>query len=363
MFTQTRSTLRRAANALASPLPVDAYLSMIDPLWSSSSLKGRVVSVAPETSRATTIVLHPGRGFGQYEAGQWVTIGVEIAGVRHRRCYSLTSDPKNSGGLISFTVSAIQDGLVSNHLVYSTQPGDYLTLEQPAGDFHLPADRNTPMLFITGGSGITPAMGMIRTLIGAGECHDVVLMHHAPSADETIFADELAELAARTPGLTVNVAHTGAGAPPPELALTSERLDRECPDWGTRTTWACGPAPMLNDAETAFESVDATDLLNIERFVPKVRTDLGEAGEGGKVTFTSSGTETVLNGATTLLDGAEQAGLTPASGCRMGICHTCIAPLESGCVRDVRTGELISEPGTQVQICVSVAAGDVDIAQ
>lgn len=117
--------------------------------------------------------------------------------------------------MISFTVSAIQDGLVSNHLVYSTQPGDYLTLEQPAGDFHLPTDRNTPMLFITGGSGITPAMGMIRTLIGAGECHDVVLMHHAPSADETIFADELAELAARTPGLTVNVAHTGAGAPPP----------------------------------------------------------------------------------------------------------------------------------------------------
>lgn len=57
-------------------------------------MKGRVVSVAPETSRATTIVLHPGRGFGQYEAGQWVTIGVEIAGVRHRRCYSLTSDPK-----------------------------------------------------------------------------------------------------------------------------------------------------------------------------------------------------------------------------------------------------------------------------
>lgn len=104
---------------------------------------------------------------------------------------------------------------MSNHLVYSTQPGDYLTLEQPAGDFHLPTDRNTPMLFITGGSGITPAMGMIRTLIGAGECHDVVLMHHAPSADETIFADELAELAARTPGLTVNVAHTGAGAPPP----------------------------------------------------------------------------------------------------------------------------------------------------
>ena len=46
----------------------------------------------------------------------------------------------------------------------------------------------------------------------------------------------------------------------------------------------------------------------------------------------------------------------------MGICHTCVVPLESGCVRDVRTGELTSDPGTHVQVCVSVAAGDVEIA-
>lgn len=133
----------------------------------------------PETHRSATITIHPGRGFGRYEAGQWVTVGVEIDGVRHRRCYSLTSNPERSEGLISITVSAMPEGLVSNHLVYGTEPGDYLTLEQPSGDFHLPADRTNPMLFITGGSGITPAMGMIRTLVGAEECHDVVLLHHA----------------------------------------------------------------------------------------------------------------------------------------------------------------------------------------
>ncbi|MCB1027993.1 MAG: ferredoxin reductase [Microthrixaceae bacterium] len=364
MFTQTRATLRRAAQALTSPLPVDAYLAMIDPLWSSTSPKGRVVTVTPETARSATIVIHPGAGFGTYEAGQWVTVGVEIDGVRHRRCYSLTSDPEHSGGLISITVSAIPDGLVSNHLVYSTEPGEYLTLEPAAGDFHLPTDRTVPMLFITGGSGITPAMGMIRTLVGAGECHDVVLMHHAPSRAETIFADELADLAHTTPGLTVNIAHTGAGAPPPELALTPERLDRECPDWRSRTTWACGPAPMLDDAEAAFDGAGRPDRLSIERFAPKVRPGGAETGEGGRVRFTGAGagTETVLDGSTTLLDGAEAAGLTPAAGCRMGICHTCVVPLESGCVSDVRTGELIDEPGTHVQICVSAAAGDVEIA-
>ena len=314
MFTQTRPALRRVADALSSPLPVDAYLGLLDPLWSSTSLKGRVVSVTPETHRSATITIYPGRGFGGYEAGQWVTVGVEIDGVRHRRCYSLTSNPERSEGLISITVSAMPEGLVSNHLVYGTEPGDYLTLEQPSGDFHLPADRTNPMLFITGGSGITPAMGMIRTLVGAEECHDVVLLHHAPDASETIFAAELAELDKRTPGLTVNVAHTGVA-----------------------------------------------DRLNIERFVPKARP-AAAGGEGGRVSFTSSGGDTVLDGSTTLLDGAEAAGLSPASGCRMGICHTCVVPLESGCVRDVRTGELTSDPGTHVQVCVSVAAGDVEIA-
>jgi ferredoxin-NADP reductase len=200
MFTQTRPALRRVADALSSPLPVDAYLGLLDPLWSSTSLKGRVVSVTPETHRSATITIYPGRGFGGYEAGQWVTVGVEIDGVRHRRCYSLTSNPERSEGLISITVSAMPEGLVSNHLVYGTEPGDYLTLEQPSGDFHLPADRTNPMLFITGGSGITPAMGMIRTLVGAEECHDVVLLHHAPDASETIFAAELAELDKRNPG-------------------------------------------------------------------------------------------------------------------------------------------------------------------
>ncbi|MEZ5383645.1 MAG: ferredoxin reductase [Microthrixaceae bacterium] len=360
MFTQTRSAVRRLGNALASPLPVDAYLAMIDPLWSATSLKGRVVSVTPETSRSATIVIHPGRGFGSYLAGQWVTVGVEIDGVRHRRCYSLTSDPAHSAGLISITVSAIADGLVSNHLVFGTVPGDYLTLEPAQGEFHLPADRTTPMLFITGGSGITPAMGMIRTLVGAGQCHDVVLLHHAPSADEAIFADELARLAETTPGLAVSIAHTGPGAPPPELALTTERLDRECPDWRTRSAWACGPAPMLDDAEDVFAAAGAPDRLTIERFVPKLRTD--GTGVGGRVAFTASGTEAVLDGVTTLLDGAEQAGLVPAAGCRMGICHTCIVPLGGGCVRDVRTGEITSEAGAPVQICVSAAAGDVELA-
>ena len=58
---------------------------------------------------------------------------------------------------------------------------------------------------------------------------------------------------------------------------------------------------------------------------------------------------------------AEDAGLNPDHGCRMGICHTCDVPLVSGRVRDLRTSEVIDEPGRAVQICISGAAGDCEI--
>ena len=61
----------------------------------------------------------------------------------------------------------------------------------------------------------------------------------------------------------------------------------------------------------------------------------------------------------TLLERAEAAGLSPAFGCRMGICHTCTCRKTAGAVRNVLTGE-ISEPGEQdIQLCISVPAGDV----
>jgi ferredoxin len=68
------------------------------------------------------------------------------------------------------------------------------------------------------------------------------------------------------------------------------------------------------------------------------------------------------DGHTPLLRVAEDAGLNPAHGCRMGICHTCDVTLLSGCVRDLRTGALLHESGQKVQVCVCAAAGDVELA-
>ncbi len=112
---------------------------------------------------------------------------------------------------------------------------------------------------------------------------------------------------------------------------------------------------------TAGADADAsrTGTLTIERF----STDLtaGAGHDGGLVTFEQADREVQADGDTPLLDIGEDAGVLMPSGCRMGICHSCLIPLRAGQVRDLRTGELHNTPGQLIQTCVSAAAGPVNL--
>ena len=92
---------------------------------------------------------------GGHRPGQYLRIGVEIDGVRHWRAYSLTSDPQRSDGLISVTIKAVESGTVSRHLVREVSPGAIVSLGGVEGDFTLPDELPSKLLFVTAGSGIT----------------------------------------------------------------------------------------------------------------------------------------------------------------------------------------------------------------
>ncbi len=111
---------------------------------------------------------------------------------------------------------------------------------------------------------------------------------------------------------------------------------------------------MLNDAVQAWtaEGVDAN--LHLERFAA---SKAAAHGAGGTVTFERSGKTVDADGATSLMDAGEDAGIRMPFGCRMGICQSCVVSLVDGHVRDLRTG-VEHEPGTRVQTCVSAASGD-----
>src|SRR5512135_3577087 len=199
--------LLRAGTWLTTPLLPDDYLSLVNPLWSTRELRGRVEAVQRETPDATTLVIRPGWGWTGHRAGQYVGVGVEIDGVRHWRTYSLTS-PAGNRDRLAITVKAIPDGRVSHQLVHRTASGALLSLRAAQGEFVLPSPVPPRLLFVTAGSGITPVMGMLRTLAAAGEMPDVALLHSAPTPTATIFGAQLGDLAGWIPTLRLHQRHT-----------------------------------------------------------------------------------------------------------------------------------------------------------
>lgn len=349
---------RRVADAvglLTTPLLPDDYLTLVNPLWALRDLRGRIEQRIDRPGDAATIVIRPGRQWPGHEAGQHLALGVDVDGVRHWRSYSLTSDPGRDDGCISITVRAVDGGKVSSHLVHRAVPGEIVRLGPPEGDFRLAAaPSDAPLLFITAGSGITPVASMLRQLEREGRFADVVHLHSERTPERVIFGPELRELAERQAGVRL-VERDTSSAP----RLTELDLDDACPDWRERQTFACGPFGLLDRLEQHWEQEQLSGRLHLERFeIARV----SEPGDGGTVAFAGIDMQAQVPAGSSILEAAEAAGVPLQSGCRMGICHRCVCTLESGQVRDLRTGELHSEPGQFVQVCISGAAGDVELS-
>jgi ferredoxin-NADP reductase len=348
--------VRSAAAKLTTPLHPDDYLRLLNPLWTARELRGRVEEVIPETDDAATLVIRPGWGWHyDHRPGQYVGIGVQVDGKFQWRSYSVSSPPTRRGRTISITVRAMPEGLMSSHLVQGLAPGTIVRLALPEGDFVLPDPPPARMLFLVGGSGITPVMAMLRTLDRRSERNgrampDVVLHYSSPTPERMIFREELDQLESRHEGLTVHRLHTDIDG-----MLDLADLDDFCPDWREREAWACGPGPMLDAITAHYEEAGLEERLHLERFSLQLG---GEGGEGGTLTFRNSGKTVEVDGATTVLEGGEQAGVGMPFGCRMGICHTCTLTMVSGKVRDLRNGDEYDQPNEPVQTCVTAAVGD-----
>src|SRR6185312_8738255 len=342
--------------SLSSPLLVDDYLELINPLWSTRELRGRIESIDHETRDAATVLIKPGYRWGGHEPGQYLRIGLDIEGVRHWRAYSLTSDPQREDGLISITVKNVDEGKVSPYLVRRGRPGTIVSLGGVEGEFVLPDRLPDKLLFISAGSGITPIMSMLRHLDQRDELGDVVLLHSARHADEVIFGDELRGLAARHGRFVLHEQLTADNG-----RMGPADLDRLCPDWPERDAFISGPNEMLDDFSTHYEQAGAAERLHLERFQPKLGLGDGDEGEGGEITFLISDKKAQSDGSQPILVAGEEAGLDLPFGCREGICHTCVGELRSGRVRDLRNGKVGGEEGEVIRTCIHAPEGPIEI--
>ena len=359
MFTQTftRTLTKRVLGSdlvdlLTGPHGVDRYTELVAPTWTLGEARAKVIDVRRSTARSVTLTLAPNAAFRSAQAvkaGQYVNLTVEIDGRRHTRCYS----PANAegGGTLELTIGQHDGGLVSNYLYDRARRGMVVGLTGVGGDFVLPARRPRRILFVSGGSGITPVLAMLRTLVAEGHIDaggELAFVHYARNSAEACYREELATMR----GVRVLHGFTRSGSGDLTGRFGPEHLAAAMP--APDAVFVCGPTALVDAVREHCENVFT------ESFVPPAATAPANPS-GGRITFADSGIDAVDDGRS-LLEQAESAGLTPENGCRMGICHTCTRRKNTGTVRSLTTGSVSSAPDEDIQICVSVPVGDVDLS-
>lgn len=307
---------------------------------------GRVVE---ETADAASIVLHVPdelRHSFTYEAGQFVTVRVDVDGATLHRCYSMSSTPGVDDEL-QVTVKRVPGGLVSNRLLEEVAAGATLEVTFPAGVFTLRPDESELVAFAAG-SGITPVISLAKAAL-AGDGRPVRLLYANRDADSTIFADALDALVA-THGDRLSVTHhldVDAGFVDADAV---RRFLGEAPPAGAGY-YLCGPTPFMDIVEEALLAAGVDPAhIHVERFTPAGGDEPVDAPPDGiVVTIDLAGKQATTDHrpGTTLLQAARQAGLAPPFSCESGSCATCMARLTEGTaemhVNDALTDDEVAE--------------------
>jgi len=292
----------------------------------------------------------------EFDAGQFLTLMLDIAGTPVNRCYTISSPPTRPNR-IAITVKRVVGGKVSNWVHDNIVPGSKVTTLAPLGAFTLTSRPAEKYLFLSAGSGITPLMSMLRTLYDLGSDADVVFLHSARTPSDIVFRSELAAIEMLMPNL--RVVHVCEADYPSERwggmrgRLSPTMLHTIVPDLLERTIFNCGPVPYMDAVRRILGELDY-DLgsYHEESFTfddpalpgatpppegvayEDIAVATPPAGDDGVATysveFTKSGRTVTCRADENVLDVALAAGVRLASSCSQGMCGTCKIPKLSG---------------------------------
>lgn len=299
------------------------------------------VDVQQETHDVRTFTFRADDGLPfAFSAGQYLRFSVPVHGEAQSRCYSASSSPLRPG-LVSVAVKRVDGGLVSNWLHDHLAVGSRLPAVGPAGQFVLPeASADGPLLLVSGGSGITPVMSMLRGLADAHRYPDIVFLHAARTPADLVFRAELEHRARVTPNLRVVFLperDDGSGYVGVLGRISDALLQVAVPDLAARTVMCCGPAPFMN----AVRQICAARGVPAQRYIeesfggaPVEAAPTAEPATAGtatfKVTFAKQGKTLDVRADQTVLSAARAGGIKLPTSCGNGVCGTCKSKLVSG---------------------------------
>jgi ring-1,2-phenylacetyl-CoA epoxidase subunit PaaE len=341
----------------------------------------RVADVVSETAEANSIRFEiPAelRTRFAFKAGQHLTLRATIDGEEVRRNYSLCTAPADGDWMV--TVKRIGGGLFSNWAGDHLKPGDTIDVMPPHGSFTCNFDtaQRRRLVGIAGGSGITPVISLIRTLLHDEPHSRFTLLYGNRDSSSVIFLEALAGL--KDKHLDRFEIYHFLDQEEQDIELFNGMLNRErleeaiaglVPDAAEVDGWfICGPGPMMDAAEGALLDRNiAKERIHIERFtadrppeaVAQEIAQLQSQAEGVTVAVTlDRRTRRVPFTAGNILDSARAAGLPAPFACKAGVCATCRAKVTKGKVEMAARYGLTDEEVADgyVLTCQSVPLGD-----
>ena len=390
--------------------------SRLSPFWSLTTPKLRLIARRMLSEDLIALQFEVNRAFkqqahnllGGWDGGQHLHLSILLDGIYHQRSYSLVGLPQqalwwdeinnaHSDSYInkqkqprsSVTIAVKPQGLISNYLTRQAALGTVFTSSVPTGDFTLAqataiskpklstaADKPSALLFIAGGSGITPMLGLIMQALLANTKQQVTLLHYSRmTQDQSPLSRYWQQLRAKYPTFSYQLINTTD----PDSYLANERhlsaqslLALDLPLAQTQI-FACGSPALLAGLYRAADAIvlpqltPLRDNIIIERFgsaLPELSMEsqphhLEQSNTIAPQIVHLRARQQQFSSSSTLLLSAEQAGMRLNYGCRQGICQLCRCNKVSGVVKNIQTGKLSSDGYESIQTCINIAITEV----
>ncbi|MDB6453071.1 hybrid-cluster NAD(P)-dependent oxidoreductase [Falsirhodobacter sp. 20TX0035] len=317
--------------------------------WAGGRTRVRCIAITPEThdAKTYTFVSEP-RTLFHFKPGQFVTLELPVDGRILRRSYTISSSPSRPY-TISITVKRVPKGWISNWLYDNMVEGFEFDILGPAGHFTCVDHPAQKLLFLSGGSGVTPVMSMLRWIVDTGTEADVVFINNVRTPQDVIFQHELLHLAGRS-AASVRLAVIPAAVPPGQIwngmtgRFGADLVRSLAPDFAEREVFTCGPAGyMAAVKDTLAEMGHPTHRYHEESFggaapapapaAPRIpapptpvalpRAALAPAALPAATVTLDTGDSFAIRSGQTILEAAEAAGHRLEHSCRSGICGAC----------------------------------------
>jgi ring-1,2-phenylacetyl-CoA epoxidase subunit PaaE len=310
----------------------------------------KIADVRRETPDAVSIAFAVPRELAEayrFTPGQHVTMRTKIGGAEVRRSYSICVAPDD--GELRVAVKKIDGGVFSTLANSSIKIGDEIDVMTPQGRFGVALDPDAARTYvaIAAGSGITPLMSMLRTILTHEKKSRVVLIYGNRTTQSIIFREALEDLKDRfLDRLTI---HHVLSREPQEITLLDGRIDtdkiaallRTLPQGAIDHAFLCGPGGLVESGKMALRQLGvAPERVHVEYFSTDGMPI--ETRDAYKATDTQANVDIVLNGThhsipvrgdETIIDAGLRAGLEMPYSCRGGMCCTCRAKVTEGEVR------------------------------